>query len=127
MGSSDLKIVSLTSADMNALRLVSEFEKESDDFSEEKRFWSINCRPLKKLTDEQRAIKRYIYEKLMKYRNGKLGNLNIIAQRSKVAVVTIRDMINAVPTPYGTWVKVGRAIEAIEREDRIKARKESKT
>ena len=124
MNNSDLKVVSLTSADIEALRLAAEFEQEVTDFSEEKRFWSINCRPKEELTAEQREIKRCIFEKLITYRDGKLGNLNGISELSKVPVVTIRDMINAVPTPYGVWIKVGRAIDVIERTNKIKARKE---
>lgn len=112
----DIGSTALTTADNEALNVVSLLEKETVDFSEEKRFWSLNCRPQEYLTDEQREIKRRIYRDLLRYRNGKLGNLSVIAQRSKVSVVTIRDMINAIPTPYGIWLKVGRAIEAVERD-----------
>lgn len=98
------------------LRVVAQFEQEEVDFSNEKRFWSLSCRPNETLSDERRDIKRYVHRKLLKYRDGKLGNLSIIAQRSKVPLLTIRDMINAIPTPYSIWLKVGKAIDDIERE-----------
>ena len=109
-------VINLNTEEERILHVVAQFDQEDVDFSDEKRFWSLSCRPNEVLVDEQREIKRYIHQKLIKYRDGKLGNLCVIAQRSKVSLLTIRDMINATPTPYNTWLKVGRAIDDIERE-----------